>query len=134
MSARAGTKPGTKSGTKSGTKPDVKRAASPAVKAATPWGTTLVLEELQVAQRAGDRRFSSLVQLLEGAKGELLVRFAYSTDGVVRRGPVTLRERDLERFRSALQSCPRLAEALGLTAQPHATAQPPGTNEPGGDA
>jgi len=108
MSARAGTKPGTKA--------DAKRDASPAVKAATPWGTAVVLEELQVSQRAGDRRFSSLVQLLEGAKGERLVRFAYSTDGVVRRGPVTLRERDLERLRSALQSCPTLADALGVTA------------------
>jgi hypothetical protein len=115
MSARAGTKPGTK--------PDTKRAASPAVKAATPWGTAVVLEELQVSQRAGDRRFSSLVQLLEGAKGERLVRFAYSTDGIVRRGPVTLRERDLERFRSALQSCPLLAEALGVAAQSGGTAE-----------
>jgi hypothetical protein len=88
----------------------------------------LVLEELQVAQRAGDRRFSSLAQLLEGAKGEVFVRFAYSTDGIVRRGPVTLRERDLERFRAALRSCPRLAEALGLVVAPGGAAQP------GGDA
>jgi len=110
------------------------------VKAATPWGAAVVLEELQVRQRAGDRRFSSLAQLLEGAKGELLVRFAYSTDGIVRRGPVTLRERDLERFRSALQSCPRLAEALGVAAQLGGMAQAKGTAQtnvmarPGGDA
>jgi hypothetical protein len=72
------------------------------------------VEELSVPQRSGDRRFSSLVQLLENAKGEQLVRFAYTTDGIVRRGPVTLRARDLERLRSELGSCRRLADALGL--------------------
>jgi hypothetical protein len=82
----------------------------------TAWGPATVVEELQVPQRVGDRRFSSIVQLLEGAKGERLVRFAYTTDGIVRRGPVTLRTRDLERLRSQLGSCPQLAEALGLSA------------------
>jgi hypothetical protein len=85
-------------------------------KAATPWGPATVLEELRVSQRAGDRRFDTVVQLLEDEKGGELVRFAYSSGGRTRRGPVTLRGRDLERLRSALESRPRLAEALGLGA------------------
>ena len=32
-------------------------------------------------QRAGEKRFASLVQLLEDSKGERLIRFAYTTDG-----------------------------------------------------
>lgn len=75
-----------------------------------------MLEELRVQQRAGERRFETIVQLLEDEKGGELVRFAYSTDGVVRRGPVTLRGRDLQRLRSELEARPRLAGALGLTA------------------
>ena len=85
-----------------------------ATKAETAWGTTSIVEEVSLPQRAGDKRFSSTVQLLENAKGELLVRFAYSTDGVARRGPVTLRARDLERLRAALTEHPRLAAALGF--------------------
>jgi len=80
---------------------------------ATPWGRASVLDELSLEQRAGVKRFASLVQLLEGAKGERLLRFAYATDGVARRGPVTLRERDLARLRSALAEHPGIAEALG---------------------
>jgi hypothetical protein len=41
-----------------------------------------------------------------------MVRFAYTTDGVSRRGPVTLKLRDLERLRAALAEHPGLAEAL----------------------
>jgi hypothetical protein len=93
------------------TKP-VKAAKPPTV--ATPWGRATVLEELRVSQRAGDRRFDTVVQLLEDAKGGELIRFAYSTGGTTRRGPVTLRGRDLDRLRSELRSRPRLAEALGL--------------------
>ena len=80
----------------------------------TPWGPTTLLERLVLPQRAGDKRFSSVVELLEDGRGEQLVRFAYSTGGVVRRGPVTLRARDLERLRAALGKSPRLAELLGL--------------------
>jgi hypothetical protein len=83
-------------------------------KAATPWGQARLIEELTVRQQAGERRFASLVQLLETASGERLVRFAYTTDGSVRRGPVTLRERDVARLRELLQRHPALAEALGL--------------------
>jgi hypothetical protein len=85
-----------------------------ATKTATPWGPAQLVEELTVRQQAGERRFASLVQLLETAKGERLVRFAYSTDGTARRGPVTLRQRDLERMHAELMKRPALAEALGL--------------------
>ena len=83
-------------------------------RAATPWGPAELLEELKLAQRAGEKRFSSVVQLLEVEGGERLVRFAYPTDGSARRGPVTLRLRDLERLRAGLAERPALAEALGL--------------------
>lgn len=83
-------------------------------RAATPWGPAELLEELKLAQRAGEKRFSSVVQLLEVEGGERLVRFAYTTDGSARRGPVTLRLRDLERLRAGLAERPALAEALGL--------------------
>ena len=66
-------------------------------------------------QRAGEKRFASLVQLLEVPGGERLVRFAYSTGGTARRGPVTLRTRDLERLRAALADRPGLAAALGAS-------------------
>jgi len=80
----------------------------------TPWGRAELVEELIVKQQAGERRFASVVQLLETERGERLVRFAYSTGGVARRGPVTLRERDLARLRAGLGQYPALAEALGL--------------------
>jgi hypothetical protein len=98
------------------TKPAKGPKAAKAAKAATPWGDTQVVEELRVPQRAGERRFETIVQLLDDGKGGVLVRFAYSTGGTARRGPVTLRGRDLERLRSELESRPRLAEALGLPA------------------
>ena len=89
-------------------------ATKTATKTATPWGQAELLEEVTVRQQAGERRFASVVQLLETANGERLVRFAYSTGGVARRGPVTLRLRDLERLRSALSEHPELAEAFGF--------------------
>ena len=80
----------------------------------TPWGTATAVEEVAIPQRSGERRFSTLVQLLETPSGEALVRFSYSTGGAVRRGPVTLRVRDLERLREALGEHPELSAALGL--------------------
>jgi len=80
----------------------------------TPWGKATLVEEIRLRQQAGEKRFSSVVQLLEDARGERLVRFAYATDGVARRGPVTLRVRDVERLRDALRERPELAEALRL--------------------
>jgi hypothetical protein len=78
----------------------------------TLWGKTKLVDEVKLQQRAGDRRFASLVQLLEDEKGDWLVRFAYTTDGVTRRGPVTLRGADLERLRKALAEHEALATAL----------------------
>lgn len=72
------------------------------------------MEELTLPQRVGEKRFASLVQLLETDRGERLVRFAYATGGAARRGPVTLRARDLERLRAALAEHPALAETLGF--------------------
>ncbi|MBA3401835.1 MAG: hypothetical protein H0U05_07590 [Actinobacteria bacterium] len=83
--------------------------------AATPWGTAEVVEEVTVPQRASDKRFSVVVELLETRSGERLIRFAYKTEGSARRGPVTLRARDLERLRAALERAPVLGEALGMT-------------------
>jgi hypothetical protein len=84
------------------------------VQVSTPWGTAALMEEVRLPQQVGDRRFASLVQLLELPKGDRLVRFAYATDGVVRRGPVTLRARDLTRLRELVAQQPQLKEALGL--------------------
>ena len=81
---------------------------------ATPWGKATLVDEVRIQQRAGDKRFSSLVQLLETADGGSLVRFAYATGGVTRRGPVTLRAKDLERLRAAVRERPGLGEALLL--------------------
>jgi hypothetical protein len=80
---------------------------------ATPWGAATIVDELSIPQRAGEKRFTSVVQLLETG-GERLVRFSYATTGTARRGPVTLRTRDLERLRSELVKHPDLAEALGF--------------------
>jgi hypothetical protein len=82
--------------------------------AATPWGTATLIEEASIPQRVGERRFSVVVQLLQAVDGERLVRFAYTTDGSARRGPVTMRARDLERLRAALERAPVLREALGM--------------------
>jgi hypothetical protein len=81
---------------------------------ATPWGRATLLEQVALAQSAGDKRFKSVIELLETQRGEQLIRFAYSTDGVVRRGPVTLRLKDFAKLRGALAKKPALAEALGL--------------------
>ena len=80
---------------------------------ATPWGQAEIVEEAKVQQRAGGKTFASVVQLLETDKGEALVRIAYTTDGIARRGPVTLRPRDLERLRAGLGQGSALARALG---------------------
>jgi hypothetical protein len=85
-------------------------------KTATPWGAASLVEQLVLSQRVGDKRFASVVELLETDRGERLVRFAYSTGGAVRRGPVTLRAADLVRLRRSLAKTPELAAALGLEA------------------
>ena len=84
-------------------------------KTTTPWGPATLVEKISLSQRAGDKHFSSVIELLEDQKGARLIRIAYTTGGAVRRGPVTLRARDLERLRDALAKTPALAEALDLT-------------------
>ena len=81
-------------------------------KTSTPYGPATLVEHVSLPQRAGDKRFSSVIELLETDRGDRLVRVAYSTGGAVRRGPVTLRARDLARLRDALTKTPALAEAL----------------------
>jgi hypothetical protein len=80
---------------------------------ATPWGKAVEVERVSLAQRSGQQRFATVVQLLETADGERLVRFAYTTDGVSRRGPVTLRAKEVERLRRAAGRSTALREALG---------------------
>jgi hypothetical protein len=89
--------------------------AKPVEKKATPWGPATLVDEVRIVQRAGEKHFATIVQLLETDKGERLVRFSYSTGGVGRRGPVTLRGRDLERLRAALVDHPDLAEAIAMS-------------------
>lgn len=83
-------------------------------KVSTPWGTTTLVEQAVLAQRVGDKRFACHFELLENARGEQFVRVAYATDGTARRGPVTVRARDLDRLRDALAKAPALAALLGL--------------------
>jgi hypothetical protein len=82
-------------------------------KTATPFGPATLVERVSLPQKSGDKSFQSIVELLETERGDRLVRVAYSTGGAVRRGPVTLRERDLERLRNALAKAPELASLLG---------------------
>ena len=80
----------------------------------TPWGKATGVEELSLPQRAGDKRFTTRVELLETSGGaERLVRFSYATSGTARRGPVTLRERDLAKLAALLTRTPQLERALG---------------------
>jgi hypothetical protein len=79
---------------------------------ATPWGATTVVEELVLPQRAGAKRFATRIELLEGDESGRLVRFSYTTGGAVRRGPVTLRERDLAKLGNLLGRTPQLRSSL----------------------
>ena len=79
---------------------------------ATPWGPAHTVEQLTLPQRVGEKRFASVIQLLETEKGERYVRFAYTTGGSVRRGPVTLRAKDLERMQKLLERTTGLREVL----------------------
>jgi hypothetical protein len=83
-------------------------------KKATPWGSAVLVDRVTLSQRAGEKRFATIVELLATERGERLVRFAYSTDGTARRGPVTLRARDLDRLRAALSAHPELRSLLDL--------------------
>jgi hypothetical protein len=84
-----------------------------AASVSTPWGRATRVEQLRLSQQAGDKRFATLLELLENDRGERLLRFAYSTDGIARRGPVTFRVRDLVRLRREIAKRPALAGVLG---------------------
>jgi hypothetical protein len=75
----------------------------------TAWGTATIAEEVSIKQT---KEFATLVQLLEIDGEEPMVRFAYSTGGTARRGPVTLRASDLAKLKKALEKAPRLRGAL----------------------
>ncbi len=78
----------------------------------TPWGKARTIETVSLPQRVGEKRFATVVELLETERGERLIRFAYTTGGQARRGPVTLREKELGRLRAALERAPALRDAL----------------------
>lgn len=78
----------------------------------TPWGKATPLESVTVPQRAGERRFTSQVELLEAGGGERLVRFSYATESATRRGPVTLRERDIAKLAALVRRKAGLAQSL----------------------
>jgi hypothetical protein len=80
----------------------------------TAFGKAELIEEVKVPQRADGKAWTTHVQLLESRDGDVYVRFAYSTEGTARRGPVTLRGADLEKLRKALEKKPRLRDALGF--------------------
>ena len=79
---------------------------------------------MSLPQRAGERRFTTKVELLETSAGERLVRFSYATDRTSRRGPVTLRQRDLAKLGAVLDRAPELRRALEAShiARPSRTA------------
>jgi hypothetical protein len=78
----------------------------------TAFGSATVVEQINVKQTADGKAFTTLVELLETEEGETLVRIAYSTDGVARRGPVTVRKSDLRRVAKALEKTPKLKAVI----------------------
>ena len=86
----------------------------PTKQVATPWGRAALVEEVELEQEAGERRFGVLVQLLEDDGGDQLLRVAYTTDGVARRGPVTMRAAELQALRKLVRRKSGLVAALGL--------------------
>ena len=52
---------------------DTATVAPKAKAVATPWGPAALVTEVRLPQRAGDRRFASIVQLLQLPKGGRLV-------------------------------------------------------------
>ena len=84
-------------------------------KIATPWGPATLVEQVDLPQAAPDKEFVSVIQLLQSPDGERLVRFAYTTGGMARRGPITLRAEDVRALKKALRKRPALAEALAMS-------------------
>ena len=80
----------------------------------TAWGRAELVEEISLPQSNDEKNFVSHVQLLMDDDGEPLVRFAYSTSDVARRGPVTLRLADLKRLAKGLEKTPKLRAMLAF--------------------
>lgn len=80
----------------------------------TAWGRAELVEEIALPQSNDDKDFVSHVQLLMDEQGDPLVRFAYSTSDVARRGPVTLRLADLKRLAKGLEKTPKLRAMLAF--------------------
>ena len=76
------------------------------------WGRAELVEEVVVPQSSDTKQFASPVQLLSNEEGEQLLRFAYSTDDIARRGPVTLRMADVKRLSKSLSKAPKLHALL----------------------
>ncbi len=74
----------------------------------TAWGRAELVEEVTIPQSNDTKRFVTHVQLLTTDEGEELLRFAYSTEDVARRGPVTLRGADLKKLSKGLGQTPKL--------------------------
>ena len=69
---------------------------------------------LRASARRGAAVHDACRAARHGRDGERLVRFSYATDGTSRRGPVTLRERDLAKLGAVLERAPELRRALEL--------------------
>ena len=80
----------------------------------TPWGPSRLVERLELRQRAGDRRFASVVELLETERGERARPLRVHDRRRRPPRPVTLRARDLERLRAQLASGRSSPRVLGL--------------------
>lgn len=83
----------------------------------TAWGHAELVEEVTVSQGTPEREFAARVQLLASREGDALVRFAYSTHGTARRGPVTFRVADLRKLARSLGKAPKLRAALAALAK-----------------
>ena len=85
----------------------------------TAWGRAELVEEVVVPQSNEAKEFFTHVQLLSNEEGEQLLRFAYATGDVARRGPVTLRVADMKRLSKGLEKTPKLHAFLkGAVAKP----------------
>ncbi len=78
----------------------------------TAWGRAELVEEASVLQTNEERAFTTHVQLLSNEEGEQLLRFAYSTDDLARRGPVTMRVSDVKKLAKGLERTPKLHALL----------------------
>ena len=75
-------------------------------------GAATSVEEVSIPQRAGEKRFTTRVELLESSGGERLVRFSHGSGGAVRRGRPALRVRDLAKLGVVLERAPEPPEGV----------------------